>query len=67
MTLLEGEVCPLGGIIQAAQDYKLFLRGEMSPREYYRRHPDEIPEAKASNILTDEDLKFEHPILQRYR
>lgn len=66
MIILEGAICPLGMITTAAQDYADLKAGKISQLEYYRRHPEEMPDAKASNILTDEEMNYKHPILERY-
>ena len=67
MTMFGDEMIPLGVVVQAARDYKLFLRGEMSSAEYYRRHPEELKDVKPSDLITKKEMNYNHPVLGRYR
>lgn len=61
MTILEGAICPLGMITQAAQDYAYLKAEKISQNEYYNRHPEEIPELDPAEFTADtpENRKIE--------
>ena len=58
----------LGAIISDAENERLFKEGKIDFITYHnRRIFSEGEDFKASDLLSDEDLKFEHPIMKNYR